>query len=292
VECCGGACNKAAGATFGVCGIAPASGVGGCTVDGLLCPAGGCDKNCCSHSCGPFGAISTFDICEPASGCKPTGDLCANDTDCCGDYAPNNVKCSKTVPTQPLGRCDQGNNCNAAGQICKLPAYCTGVNNCCEPVFADGGAVPKSYCNNTPDNCCRKDALGIPRCLEIASDCLANPPPAGTKCATSADCCGKPCVGGICQGTCVPTSGGCSTTADCCTGVPCVIPVGGTTGVCGGTILPDGGVTDAGPGPDSGGPDSGNLPDGGTCALYGQVCQLDSQCCNSVPCTNGTCHFP
>jgi hypothetical protein len=36
----------------------------------------------------------------------------------------------------------------------------------------------------------------------------------------------------------------------------------------------------------------GNLPDGGTCALYGQICTVAGDCCNGVPCTAGRCRFP
>jgi hypothetical protein len=82
----------------------------------------------------------------------------------------------------------------------------------------------------------------------------------------------------------------CTSTADCCSGLPCVKQPGATSGVCNGTLLPDGGgVSDAAP-PDSGG---GNLPDGGTCSLYGQGCGVGvADCCAPVPCTNGTCHYP
>ncbi|MBX3224760.1 MAG: hypothetical protein KF795_29860, partial [Labilithrix sp.] len=62
---------------------------------------------------------------------------------------------------------------------------------------------------------------------------------------------------------------------------------GSAKGVCGGTILPDGGVSDAGT--DAGG---GNLPDGGTCALYGQTCTESGDCCSGVPCTGGRCRYP
>jgi hypothetical protein len=132
----------------------------------------------------------------------------------------------------------------------------------------------------------------------VASDCTANPPPVGTTCATSADCCGKPCVNNTCGGACVPKGNTCTTSADCCPGIPCTIPPGALNGICGGTILPDGGVSEAGTTdgstPEGGSPDSGggNLPDGGTCSLYGQICTVTGDCCNAVPCTNGTCHFP
>jgi len=309
-ECCGGACTKAAGATLGICGLTSAPGVPGCSPSGALCgaSAGGsdagtlCDQNCCSRSCGPFGANGGLEVCEPPSGCKPTGEVCRTDSDCCGwSGAPppvnGAVTCAKSSPSQELGRCDNGGACREPGSICKAGGFasCSAENNCCEPHFVDGGTVGSSYCNSDPANCCRQDALGIPRCLMVASNCATNPPPAGTTCATSADCCGKPCVNNKCDGACVQKGGACTTTADCCTGITCTLPPGGSLGICGGTVLSDGGVTDAGADTGTGGgTDGGNLPDGGTCALYGQVCSGSGSgnCCNAVPCISGTCHFP
>ena len=93
-DCCGGVCTKQQNQTFGVCGQ-PSSG--GCTMDGMLCGAstadggtvytdGGlpqCGGNCCSRDCAPWGPTKVL-ICQPASGCKPVGDLCTSNNDCCG----------------------------------------------------------------------------------------------------------------------------------------------------------------------------------------------------------------
>jgi hypothetical protein len=305
LECCGGACTKAAGATLGTCGAVTAPGTTGCTPAGQSCGAGTdggvqCDQSCCSRSCGPL--TTPIKVCEPPSGCHPTGELCRSDDDCCGNPKQppplkGPVHCSKASPTQAFGRCDNGGACREPGSICKVggTASCSAENNCCEP----NGAVGKDYCNSNPANCCKQDALGIPRCVMNAYDCAGGPPPAGTSCATSADCCGNPCVANKFGGACVPNGGSCSTSADCCPGLPCAIPPGGSVGVCGGTVLDDGGVAeggapDGGPGTDGG----GNLPDGGTCSLYGQTCDpAANDCCNAVPCvqTNTgafTCHFP
>jgi hypothetical protein len=84
-------------------------------------------------------------------------------------------------------------------------------------------------------------------------------------------------------------------------GLPCAIPPGAASGICGGTLLPDGGVsTTPPPGTDGGvitSPDSGT--DGGTpttCSLYGQACTTNASCCSGVPCTgaagSATCHYP
>ncbi len=301
-ECCGGNCVKQGTNLTGLCG-APTSGGGvpaGCAPSGTVCGGsadagilgdGGvlpCDQKCCSRSCGYFGATAGFRVCEPPSGCKPTGEVCRNDSDCCGwSGAPDPVKgpvmCSKASATAELGRCDNGGACREPGSICKPGDgdSCSAENNCCEH-----STLPPNYCNNNPENCCNKDALGIPRCLIKPVDCTGTdggtPPVMGSVCATSADCCGAPCVGNTCgaPGSCVPTSGACTTTADCCTGLPCILAPGSTKGVCGGTLQPDGGVVD------------GGSDNPANCALYGQICTTSGNCCNGVPCTSGRCRFP
>lgn len=300
-DCCGGACTIAAGALLGICGAGvTAPGVPGCSPAGVICgaPLSGnetgpsCTSACCTRACGPYGTTN-IPVCQPASGCHPTGELCRADSDCCGwagsatagIQVDGPVHCSKSSATQEFGRCDNGGSCREPGSICKPADYqCSAENNCCEhPDF------PSSYCNSNPENCCRRDALGIPRCLVKPGDCTA-PIPAGTVCATSADCCGKPCVNNQCSGACVPSAGECTTTADCCAGLPCTIPAGASKGYCGGGLLPDGGVTpDGGTIPPT---DGGTTADGGACALFGQACEASGDCCNSVPCTNGTCRYP
>jgi hypothetical protein len=306
-ECCTGACTKAAGATLGTCGQpVSAPGVPGCLPTGVICgpiPDGGtvavdagvppCGGACCSRSCAPYG-VAGVPVCQPPSGCHPTGELCRADSDCCGwsgspDPKKGFVHCSKASSTQEFGRCDNGTACREPGSICKPANYsCNAENNCCDPV-----GQPSNYCNNNPENCCRRDSLGIPRCLVKPVDCAGAPPAAGTVCATSADCCGAPCVANQCGavGSCVPAAGACTSSADCCPGLPCAIPPGGSKGFCGGSVLPDGGVSaDGGGAPVT--TDGGTAGDGGICALYGQQCAQASDCCAAVPCTNGSCHYP
>lgn len=292
--CCGGNCEKAAGATLGSCGaVASAPGATQCEVKGSVCStadagAPSCGGTCCSRICAPSGSVNGIFICEPPSGCSPTGELCRTDKDCCGSTGsppPVNgaVSCSKASATQEFGRCDNGTVCREPGSICKpSTSSCSAENNCCEP----NGAPSAAYCNQNPDNCCRKDSLGIPRCLLNANTCTA-PIAAGTSCVTSADCCGNPCVNNMCLAACVPSAGACTTTADCCTGLPCTIPTGASKGTCGGTIAADGGVvTPSGDAGNGGGDASAPL-----CALYGQSCSATA-CCNGVPCTNNVCRYP
>jgi hypothetical protein len=293
-ECCAGACNKADGATVGTCGVADAPGTPNCSAKGTVCGQIGdtvpeCGGECCTKVCAPNGANAKVVICQSASGCAPTGEVCRNDSDCCGwsgspahsnhNNDPRTVVCAKGSPTQEFGRCSNGNVCSPAGVICK-PAdmACSAANNCCRP---NGDNIPSNYCNTDPANCCRKDALGIPRCLLNVVDCTNDPPPAGASCASSADCCGKPCVNNVCEGKCVEKNGECTSHADCCTGLPCNIPTGASKGICGGSSTPDGGVT--------------NNPGGGgtgDCALYGQSCSDSSPCCSGIPCVGGICALP
>jgi hypothetical protein len=109
---------------------------------------------------------------------------------------------------------------------------------------------------------------------------------------------------------CVASCGGCTVTADCCQGETCIVSAGAASGVCGPCI--DGGPPP--PPPDSGTPPDGStpLPDGSspdaapveggnpppvdsgvpTCAQYGQLCSVSSDCCNGIPCTVGRCVTP
>jgi hypothetical protein len=257
VECCGGTCAISQGASLGTCQQVPAGGATGCTVAGELCDAGAdyeggplptCGGECCSRACFPYGASGAL-VCQPPSGCKPTGELCREDADCCGGPgqpdSESNVRCQKE-PGFDVGRCDNGNSCSPAGAICRLQDLeCNANANCCAG-------------NVLQFDTCAQDNLGIPRCLQAEVDCTANPPAPGTPCATSADCCGLPCVpvpGSefelVCGAACQPEGFTCTNNADCCAGLPCV------DGFCG--------------------MDQG-------CSETGQACETAADCCNEQPC--------
>jgi len=205
-------------------------------------------------------------ICQPPSGCRPTGEVCAADSDCCGaegnpDGTVSQITCSK-VGNNPLGRCDNGNACTPAGGICRLQTNSCNANaNCCS-----GNVLQKDTC--------KLDNLGIPRCLAAQIDCTDPSVYVGMDCATSADCCGLPCTPSTsgefptltCGGdACVASGGACTNAADCCSALPCVIPPGSTQGTC------------------------GDNP--GSCAEYGQQCTTSTDCCSGLACdsTTGTC---
>jgi hypothetical protein len=269
--------------------------VPGCTLAGEACAAGAgdggtgvpsCGGACCSRACAPYkGGIP---VCQPPSGCRPTGEICRTDADCCGFGGIQGQtgvgNCSKTNPSDPVGRCDNGNACRPAGAICKLATMsCNAENNCCA-----GNVNQNPYV-------CQQDILGIPRCTMKGESCTDGGSRTGQACATSADCCGLACVPNpsfttgssmpafVCGGTCVGTGGTCSTGADCCPGLPCIATPGSSRGTCGGQPPRDAGTVTP---PDATVPDSGVPP---SCAEYGQVCASTSDCCNGVPCVGGHC---
>jgi hypothetical protein len=270
-----------------LCAIAPASGAGGCLSAGEVCSEGArydggdlpiCGGECCSRACFPYGPTGVL-ICQPPSGCHPTGETCREDLDCCGsatrpDGDSAGITCSKTADNA-IGRCDGGNACTPAGGICRLQEIqCSANANCCAG-------------NVLQNNTCKQDNLGIPRCLAAEVDCTDPAMYVGQSCATSADCCNLPCVPNpagdppfVCGGEeCVPVQGACTNNADCCSGSPCFIPPGSTSGICGDP--PPGGEGGAG----GGGP-------GSTCADYGQTCLTNDDCCGAVPCSGGRCLVP
>ncbi len=266
-ECCGGLCQIEEGKTLGTCQLTPASGAGSCLSAGEVC--GGiydgeelpvCGGECCSRACLPYGPSGVL-VCQAPSGCRPTGETCRSDDDCCGsannpDGEKSNVTCSKEGDN-PIGRCDAGNSCTPAGGICRLQTNSCNANaNCCAG-------------NVLQEDTCKLDSVGIPRCVAATIDCSNPSEREGEECATSADCCGLPCTPSgsgqtplLCGGTqCVASGGACTTASDCCAGLPCHLAPGSTDGVCGDTA--------------------------GSCSEFGQSCTNNTDCCNNLICLDG-----
>jgi hypothetical protein len=302
-DCCSGNCVIPQNQNVGTCGT-PTGGAANCKMpDGTLCagvnlgPDGGiilqdggipsCGGACCSRSCAPYGPTGIL-VCQPASGCHPVGDLCQKDDDCCGAAgilggSMKPVTCN--VTDGGIGICTNPMGCKPNGDVCKLmTTTCNSSCDCCA-----GNCEVKDTCH--------QDNVGVPRCSN--SQCQD----AGASCASSADCCnGNPCIpnpdGGqppyFCYpGVCVPNCGTCTNNADCCPGESCnqvthvCDPCGGPDG--GGN---DGGLSDGEPPPPDASADAPPPPPDGGCASFGQVCQVSSDCCNGVPCTNGRCEYP
>jgi hypothetical protein len=246
-DCCTGLCEKASGAAAGVCKVIDTRGAGSCTQDGIVCAD--C-TNCCSRLCAPY-ALTGVKICQPASGCKLTNNLCQKDNDCCGgdttvvSEGTGSVTCEMaTTTTPPIGTCRNPTGCQVRGNVCGRRE---GDNLC-------GGNAREDCCDCPPPkfNCCKPDTVGIYRChgggsatcptgyTGKAPCCIAG----GERCQLASECCdGTPCVpdgqgvlrclakppGGI---ACVAAAGLCTTTGDCCAGLACSIVPGETFGHC------------------------------------------------------------
>jgi hypothetical protein len=294
-NCCTANCLIEDGHSVGVCADPP-DGPAYCTkVDGMLC--NGCG-DCCSRLCAP--GPSGISICQPASGCHVTGDLCLKDTDCCGGDATSglpgagNGKCQLDASGK-IGVCTNPvnggmNACNPEGNVCHYledPGYaCTSSaarSDCCGP------ETPKALM-------CKLDALGVPRCLGIGT-CHGG----GEVCASAADCCDNaPCVPDgdgalhcLTGGACVPGGGSCTINGDCCPGGLCHREPGSTVGSCTTSGSGGSGAGGSGSGGNSSAGSSGSSGNGGmppsVCSEYGQICAEDGNCCNGVPCNNGIC---
>ncbi len=284
-DCCTGVCNIPNGGKAGTCGVLMSMGSGGCTVDGE--PCAGC-ANCCSRTCAPTPIGGR--TCVAASGCRPIGEICTKDTDCCGGGnsglpGANSVTCKIIPNSNPaIGTCSNPTGCDPDGDICGLAkgnACGNSRHDCCD-------------CQPPKINCCKFDKAGVPRCYGGSTkDCpngYTGKDPccikAGNLCAFSSECCnGAPCIpdqNGVlrCGTMCQPQGQICTATSDCCTGLTCIIPFGKTQGMCG-TLMPPGvdggGVTDGGVAP----LDAGKPP----CSNVGQNCSTTQPCCNSLLCS-------
>jgi hypothetical protein len=306
-DCCSANCVIEDGRRLGTC-AAPPSGPANCSrVEGMLCTD--CNQ-CCSRLCAPY-ATSNVKICQPASGCRVTGELCRRDEDCCGGSDTSglpgygNVSCLRE-PGAVLGICRSPRNdprvgdnsaCSPQGNICHydqndVPYACnisssSARNNCCGGLGGKNGV-------------CRVDNLGVPRCNGLGDICRME----GETCASSIDCCnGVPCVpdelgelrcGG---GECIPSGGSCTINADCCPGTTCIRPPGSTVGMCGTDNPPGtGGAGGTGGSGGTGGAGGTGGSGGGTttCSTYGQICNSTQDCCNAmdgVSCSGGICRY-
>jgi hypothetical protein len=288
----------------GICAEPPTGSTRCSGVEGTIC---GTCNDCCSRVCAPYGTRGIM-VCQPAQGCRILGDLCRRDEDCCGgdpriempglDGA--NVACQKESPDAVLGVCRNpaSPGCSPQGNVCHYKAD--------EEYACTSSSAPASCCGATgaSSDACQLDALGVPRCNAL-TECRVY----GDTCTSPEDCCDNvPCVPdefGVLrcyepptEDPCVVVDGPCTTDADCCPPYSCIRPVGSILGTCG-TLVPPG-TGGAGGQPGSGGaagtPGAGGTPGVGgsppSCALYGQICDVDEDCCNSVPCTDGICKLP
>jgi hypothetical protein len=259
-DCCSGNCQIESGMTLGRCGDVP-MGASNCSgVAGTVC--GECNE-CCSRLCAPFGD-SGVSICQAAGGCRLTGELCSSDLDCCGGDpmselpGAGNVVCDVPVGSS-LGVCRNAMGCSPQGNVCHLQDYACKVS-----------AAPNNCCDGEQAGTCELDRLGVPRCSGIAA-CRE----LGETCSSAVDCCeGLPCTAdddGVfrCQAElCEPQGAPCTVNADCCVPLRCQQGVGETRGQC------------------------GDSDDTATCTEFGQLCDVDEDCCGNVPCLLERCQYP
>jgi hypothetical protein len=296
-DCCSSLCTIPNGLTAGTCTYVNAGGGGNCQKDGEPCV--GC-TGCCSRTCAP--SMTGGHFCTPAAGCRLIGDICHQDSDCCGGPGQpgtggGSVTCNIIAGTNPpVGNCSNPNGCDPEGDVCGLSA-----NNTC-------GNSRHDCCDCIPPkiNCCKFDKAGVPRCYGGSTMMCPNGYDgtpgccimAGQQCTFNAECCnGAPCVPdnmGVlrCGTMCAMTGQACTADSDCCAGLPCIIPKGSLVGTCGNPPPPppsDGGVPPDLAGVDLAGVDLAQPPvDMATCALVGQTCTVNIPCCNGASCENST----
>lgn len=317
-DCCSGSCVKGDGAEFGYCGtleVGPERCKDGQA--GMIC--GNDCAQCCSRACGP-GPAGVF-ICQPPSGCRPAGELCVRDTDCCGGDADSGLPgagetdafCERVSPDDVFGRC-KSSRCTPQGDVCQLNGG----------LCSESSQLPSNCCptNANPSNpnwqkgACEYDPLGIPRCNGFADDYCV---PEGGSCSQQGDCCDeRPCVpdpddnNRLKCGTkeCNEDGDTCTTNADCCIGNICYIAAGEIHGSCSPPDTTTGGTGGTGGSPGTGGTTStggtggttstggagGTTGSGGTgntpCSAYSQTCSQTSDCCDAslgVECLTGRC---
>lgn len=171
-----------------------------------------------------------------------------------------NVTCDKAEGAT-FGICRNAMGCSPQGNVCHVRDYVCSVsaasNNCCGLDLGPGNEQGE----------CQLDLQGVPRCTGLDDVCLEN----GTLCAMNADCCSRACQPS--QGqlrcvegeTCLVDETPCSATSECCAGLLCQRQGSQVFGTC-----------------------SQNRS-GLSCALAGQTCEEETDCCGSATCEEGRC---
>jgi hypothetical protein len=262
---------------------------GSCTQDGNPCDG---PTNCCTRLCVDLG--SGTKVCQPAAGCRMTGDYCDRTQACCGGSPdalhtatnPYGVFCDTAGrdPTPPRNdsstkddfRCTNGTSCNPPGNICGGSGAVNASQNCCDGKKA----------------VCKPDSNGIYRCFggcpnNDCSTCPTGYDPSDPACCIPAAQPGQETGANVCQFS-----------DQCCGGAPCVPDASGVlhcTAVS--TCTPQGGAC-SGAGDLSCCAPSSCLSDGaggfrcgvpsGSCAPVDATCAGDADCCSNLCRDTGT----
>jgi hypothetical protein len=206
------------------------------------------DADCASYLC-----TSEFPggpkVCQFLGGCRPTGEICTADWQCCSDIHYTGESCPESF--------GDGVGCVAHGTV-------EGLSTCADQQAQTGPKEPGELCGDSAGDevhmCCHgceQTTVGVWRCegegdvcvpddgaCRSASDCcsgICSPfldeetgetvlrcgpcVPAGGLCTTHGDCCNFVCTDGVCgesdpeDPVCVPLGAGpCAQTSDCCNG--------------------------------------------------------------------------
>ena len=233
LDCCGGFCSKATGATEGVCMDVATTGTGNCTHDGVLC--NGCGS-CCSKNCGPWaltgvqrlparprlqdpeqplhhrqrvlrrGYRQSSTARRPAAGTSASASARRTRATRCRAGSASSPAAPTPAPTPRATARARSRPRRSAAPTTRSACRAASARAAC----ADGGTT--GIFSGTDPKCCRQP---------------------GQTCNTAAECCGlSPCVpdstgtlrcltttpndGGI---VCVRQRRGCTATGDCCTGL-------------------------------------------------------------------------
>ena len=215
---------------------------GRCPTQNLIGGARVAGEPCVNHAdCSTYACASNFPggpkVCQDLGGCKPAGEICGEDWECCGYYSidngggtsvdgMSNDHCRHVDTQEGTGMCQEIDpvnlpglrRCNLlmgdkeVGEICKDAAGVT-VHNCCLGQTA------------TQDEICQVTATGVFRCGSVVSTCL----PDGEQCSIGSQCCNGVCSPGevngmsslVCGGgtmSCLENGTTCTASADCCSG--------------------------------------------------------------------------
>jgi hypothetical protein len=269
---------------------------GACTQDGIPCTAG---STCCSRLCVPPYSGAKVSICQPAAGCRMTGDYCDRTQECCGGSPdalhpvnnPYGVYCDTAGkhPAPPANdpsskddyRCTNGTSCNPPGNICGGSGAVNASQNCCDGKKA----------------VCKQDSNGIYRCFGGCpnDDC--------TRCPTGYDANDPACCIPAVDPTSVTTANVCQFSDQCCGGNPCVPdpvtgvlhcvrPTGPTCTPSGGSCLGPDDLSCCAPNTCLETSKGSNVWKCGTqsssCTAAGGTCATDATCCSELCRDGGT----
>jgi hypothetical protein len=295
---------------------------GSCTQDGNPCAQ---DSNCCTRLCLDLG--SGVKVCQPASGCRMTGDYCDKTQACCGGSPdalhpadnPYGVFCDTTgrdtnpprndSSTKDDFRCTNGTSCNPPGNICGGSGAVNASQNCCDGKKAvckpDSNGVYRCFGGCPGDNC---GACPTGYDANDPACCIQPGTGAANVCQFRDQCCnGAPCVPGVdsvlrCTApppSCKAMGATClgETDTDCCSPNSCLYDDVAASFKCGvdtTACRADGDPLGCTTGADC----CSKLCTGSplecvSCLSNGTACTTNGQCCSSTcDLTSGTCVAP